>query len=85
MKQSKNNPTVSSEVRVWELLCACALVFPPPLVIIDYVRAHAFNLRLQPTPIGGLALRTYVRLQPHNVDGPPIRYVEYVHDAPRLS
>jgi hypothetical protein len=73
MKQSKNNPTPTSEVRVWELMCACALVFPPPGAIVDYVRAHAFHNRLQPTPIGGLALRTYVRLQPQNIDNPPIR------------
>lgn len=73
MKQSRNNPTPSSEVRVWELMCACALVFPPPGAIIDYVRSHAFHNRLHPTAIGGLALRTYVRLQPQNMDNPPIR------------
>ena len=49
-------------------MCGCAYVFPPSNgFLLPFVLRHAMVLRLDPSPLGALALRVFQRLLPSDV------------------
>lgn len=68
LKQVTNNPNPSACCRGWEVLTGCAYVVKPSDGFMrPFVLKQAYKQRLDPTPIGALALRTYQRLLPSDV------------------
>ena len=68
MKQTHSNPVPANEVRGWELLASCVHVaHPSEGRLLPYLQLHAFRRRLEPSPIGALALHVFQQLLPDEV------------------
>ena len=68
IKQTTSNPVPANAVRGWELLVGCIHVArPSDGNLLPYCQLHAFRRRLEPTPIGALAVRVWQQLLPADV------------------
>ena len=68
IKQTTAHPMPSNEVRGWELLAGCVHVATPSAgQLLPYLQQHAFHRRLEPSPIGALALHVFQKLLPKDV------------------
>jgi len=68
LKQTTSNANMAACCRGWEVLTGVAYVAKPSEgKLLPFVLRHAFLLRLNPTPVGALALRVFQRLLPGDV------------------